>query len=121
MSPPGLDDVAEVRRLHIAVRAVLRDSDPGLGAAGPDMPDRKEPAGVVETTRFHDGDLGIGARLVKQPGTALRADDAVNHTATLVLAFPHSGLAFLDNDSASVGKQRKAEGCLLYTSDAADD
>ena len=110
MSSPGLNDVAEVRRLHVAVRAIWRDSDPGLGAAGPDMPHRKEPAGVVEITRFHDGDLGIGARLVKEPAAALRANDAVNHPAALVLAFPHRGLALLDNNCVSVGKQRKAEG-----------
>lgn len=110
MSPPGLDDVAEIRRLHIAVRTIRRDSDPGLGAARPDMPDRKKPARVVEIARFHDGDLGIGARLVKQPAAALRANDAVNYAAALVAALPYHRLAFLDKHSASVGKQGKAEG-----------
>ena len=70
MSPPGLDDVAEVRRLHIAICAI-RNGDPGLGAARPDMPDRKEPTGVVEIPSLHNSDLDIGARLMKQPAAAL--------------------------------------------------
>src|SRR5262245_9550222 len=105
MPPPGFDNAAEVRRLHVAVRSIRRNGDPGLGAASPDVPDRKEPASVVEVACLHDGDLGIRARLMKQPGAALCTDDAVDHAAALVLAFPYGWLAFIDNDRASIGKQ----------------
>lgn len=65
MAFPGIDDVAEVRRLHVAIRAIGWNGDPRLGAARPDMTDRIKPTGIVEIACFHNGDLGIGARLMK--------------------------------------------------------
>ena len=107
---PRLDDVAEVRRLHVAIRTIWWNGNPGLGAARPDMTDRIKPTGIVEIACFHNGDLGIGARLMKQPATALPTDDAVNHAAALMLALPQRRLTLLDNNRASVGEQGKTEG-----------
>src|SRR5262245_9414397 len=107
---PGINDLAEVRRLHVAIRAIWWNGNPGLGAARPDMTDRIEPTGVIEITRLCNGDLRIGARLMKQPAATLCTDDAVDHAAALVLALPHCRLAFLDNNRTSVGEQGKTEG-----------
>ena len=105
MPLPCLYDVAEVRRLYLAICPIRRDGNPRLSAARPDVPDRKEPAGVIEIACFHDGDPGIRAWLMKQPSAALCTDDAVDHAAALVLAFPYGRLAFIDNNRASIGKQ----------------
>ena len=110
MPLPRLNDVAEIRWLHVAVRPICRDSDPGLCAARPDVTDREKPAGVVQIACLHNRDFGIRPWFMKQPAAAFRANDAINHSAALVLALPHSRLALLDSDRASVGKQRKAEG-----------
>src|SRR5262245_35965961 len=110
MPPPSLDDVGEVRRLNVAVRAILRNGDPRLRAPRPDMSDRKEPARVVEIARLHDGDLGVGAWLMKKPAAALRAKQAVDRPPAFVRALPHRRLSVFDDDRLSFGEKRKTEG-----------
>ena len=56
---PGIDDVAEVRRLHVAIRAIWWNGDPRLGAARPDMTDRIKPTGIVQ---FPETDFAAIAR-----------------------------------------------------------
>ena len=109
MAPPGFDDISKARRLHLAVRGILRNCHPGLRAPRPDMSNGKEPARVIETARLHDGDLGICSRLVKKPAAAICAYDAIDHPAALVVPFPYGRLTLIDDDRAPVGKQRKAE------------
>ena len=58
-------------RLHLENLVTFGQGDPGLLAAGPDMPSRPQPRGIVERARTHP-DHAV-PRHAANPGTALRA------------------------------------------------
>ena len=68
---PAGDHVALAGRLHLENLVTRWQCDPGLLAAGPDMPCRPQPRGIVERARTHP-DHAIPWQAAN-PGAALRA------------------------------------------------
>ena len=107
---PRLDQAREVRWLPLVVHRVLRNGDPGLRAAGPDVSHRLEPGGVIERARLDDRSLRIALGVVEQPRAARAAEQAVDHAAALDLAAPDGGRAFVDDEGVARNRKRERKG-----------
>src|SRR5690606_31151643 len=80
---PRRDQPADIRRMAFVNDTVIRNRHPGLRTLRPDMPDRVQPACVVERAGLDDRDLVVGAWMIDRPNAAGFAHIAFDAAAAI--------------------------------------